>query len=1259
MPKHNIVTTELPAVIKGDADWRIYRPLQLPNGVTCLLVHDKESKTTACSVSVGIGASADPRSLSGLAHFTEHMCFLGSEAYPEENAFKSYLSSHGGRSNASTSMSATTYKFDILAAHAEKVVDIFSNFFIAPLFTESGTARELNAVDSENSKNESNDGRRRLQILKALADPTHHYSKFSTGNAKTLSAPSLGLGTMPPGDRSGECVDEKKEDGEECINNYNNNDVHKASFVREALLAFHRRHYTPDNMTVAIVGPQDLDTLEDWIVPRFAKVKNNWNFKGRGVGKDNKDNVQALREMTAAERFVEESAYDAPDDSFHGHSNSSEDTDVHAIWNPAFHPAIQNGKWPVLLTTRPLQSVRKCYMYFPLPPTRSLGGQSPYSLLTHLLGHEGKGSCFAVLQDAGLVDSISAGARLSDQDQSLMQLYISLTEKGEKQWEDVVRIIFEYCSLMRQTAKLASAASSDCSKSNGNGNDSKTQNEALATLKRVWEELIAIRAINFHQTSPSSAYAFAPGVASNVRVFGTEKCISSGKLLDQTVDTLPLTHFLSFLEKMTPENCIIERCSQAAWDEKKGMAADQDSGIFGFQKEKWYGVEYHVSPIDSSIVEDWREGKSTQLGTSSDKGSLSRSDFPPNTLHLPHKNRYIPHDLTLCEDLPIEAREGGPHISKQLQPPTLLRDNDFGRLWHKLDDRYCLPKSSISFLIRNGAVQNVWDDANNCWNYNSDAAMHTSLLLDSFYDGMAQETYDAGLAGLHWSLSKSSMGLTFKFSGYSQHLTDFALQVMKKFFTDQNQTSDDIDVNGNSFLCERHLATNKDRIIRQLKSYFKSKRADSYASYYTDFLLSSRGDGIDNSLRAAKSVTLDSLNKHYKLVSGMKGTHVDCLFSGNVSDVEAKRFFDGAENIINDANQHYKKEEEPKSQKYGLGPFSRRLKSGEDIHLHFQSDNKEEQNGAVLMTFQSSSLPGFKGLKLSSKESLRQSAAIRTICHMLREPLFNQLRTKEQLGYIVSSYYNVGFSSHSSPALESPEALESNISTATTSIDSIVVNVLSKKVPPPILTQRIDEFLSSFRERLSNTPEEEIKSHTDALSKKLLKPKQKLYEETSMHFGKICKYSPEVFDRTKQLRASDLPWDSAKELASSIKELDRADLMNAWDNIVSGKKRSRVVSHVYGKTFPLKVELSSADLNKNIVNLKSLNDIKVKRKVLPQFSGMTESSQISMVTRLLQRKNAAAIGLAAGAGLLLYTFLGGSSTSSDRSSNSISSRSKM
>jgi len=63
----------LPQIIKGDADWRNYHSIELPNGVKCVFVHDKESKTTACSVCVGAGASSDPRELSGLAHFTEHM----------------------------------------------------------------------------------------------------------------------------------------------------------------------------------------------------------------------------------------------------------------------------------------------------------------------------------------------------------------------------------------------------------------------------------------------------------------------------------------------------------------------------------------------------------------------------------------------------------------------------------------------------------------------------------------------------------------------------------------------------------------------------------------------------------------------------------------------------------------------------------------------------------------------------------------------------------------------------------------------------------------------------------------------------------------------------------------------------------------------------------------------------------------------------------------------------------------------------------
>jgi len=71
--------TQLPTPVKGRSDWREYRAIRLANGMEVLLVQDQKLQThTACSVTVNVGASSDPRSMSGLAHFVEHMCFLGS-----------------------------------------------------------------------------------------------------------------------------------------------------------------------------------------------------------------------------------------------------------------------------------------------------------------------------------------------------------------------------------------------------------------------------------------------------------------------------------------------------------------------------------------------------------------------------------------------------------------------------------------------------------------------------------------------------------------------------------------------------------------------------------------------------------------------------------------------------------------------------------------------------------------------------------------------------------------------------------------------------------------------------------------------------------------------------------------------------------------------------------------------------------------------------------------------------------------------------
>ena len=62
----------------------------------------------------------------------------------------------------------------------------FAQFFLEPLFTQTATEREMNAVHSEHSKNVASDAWRIRQLKCYLGDPTHDYYKFGTGNLSTL-----------------------------------------------------------------------------------------------------------------------------------------------------------------------------------------------------------------------------------------------------------------------------------------------------------------------------------------------------------------------------------------------------------------------------------------------------------------------------------------------------------------------------------------------------------------------------------------------------------------------------------------------------------------------------------------------------------------------------------------------------------------------------------------------------------------------------------------------------------------------------------------------------------------------------------------------------------------------------------------------------------------------------------------------------------------------------------------------------------------
>ena len=195
----------------------------LANGLQVTLRHTPNLKRCAAVLRVAAGSHDVPLAWPGLAHFLEHLLFLGTERFPASAGLMAYVQGHGGQVNARTNDRTTDFFFElppqVFAGGLERLSDMLAH----PRMNPDEQFREREVLHAEFIA-WSQDAAAQQQI--ALFDGlslTHPLLGFHGGNRDSLPVPQPEF--------------------------------------QQALQDFHQRFYQTGQMTLSLAGPQSLDEL--------------------------------------------------------------------------------------------------------------------------------------------------------------------------------------------------------------------------------------------------------------------------------------------------------------------------------------------------------------------------------------------------------------------------------------------------------------------------------------------------------------------------------------------------------------------------------------------------------------------------------------------------------------------------------------------------------------------------------------------------------------------------------------------------------------------------------------------------------------------------------------------------------------------------------------------------------------------------------------------------------------------------------------
>jgi insulysin len=878
--------------------------------------------------------------------------------YPIENEYSSYLASHSGYSNAYTAATQTNYFFECAASNESN--DRLTN----------GTKETLNGAEiSETARGPFWGALDRfaqffIEPLFLASTLDRELRAVDSENKKNLQSDVWRLSQL------GKSLSNPRHPYHHFstgnLQTLRDEPEKRGIEVRQKFMEFYERHYSANRMKLVVLGREHLDELETWVSELFSEVKN------KDLPENRWDNVQPLTKNEISTQIF----------------------------------------------AKPVMESRSLEISFPFQDEEDMFETQPSRYISHLIGHEGPGSILSYIKEKGWAQSLSAGASPICPGSAFFEIGIRLTPEGLKNYQEVVKTVFQYISMMRENPPL----------------------------EWMFEEQKNMADVEFKFKQKSPASRFTSRVSAVM-----QKPLPRNWLLSGT----------SKLRRFDPKG-IVQAVQFLRDDNFRLMIVSQDYPIELDQKEKWYGTEYRIEKIPTDFQSEIR------------KALESSSSERPAELHLPHKNEFIPTRLN------VEKKE----VAEAAKTPKLIRNDDALRLWWKKDDTFWVPKANVHITLRNPLT------------YATPANYVKSVLICQLVkDSLTEFSYDAEISGLEYSLNATVLGLDLSVQGYNDKLSVLLQKVLVS-------------------LKDLKISPERFKIIkeRQSRSY---KNWNFQQPYYQvgDFnrwLLSARAWMNHQYAAELPHIELDEVQAFISQL--LQQTHIEILAHGNFYKEDALKVADLAESVL-----------KPRPLPHSLWNLRRNLILPPGSNYIFQHTLADPANVNHAIEYY---------LQVGSGTDRKLRAMVGLFSQMTSEPAFDQLRTKEQLGYIVFS----------------------GSRTSSTMIGYMVL-VQSERTPD-YLESRVNAFLLKFGKDLEKMTTEEFESHKRSLINKRLEKLKNLESETGRFWGHI---GSEYFDF----------YQIDNEVAI-LRQLTRADMESFYRRYISPESstRAKLSLHMVAKASP-------------------------------------------------------------------------------------------